>query len=79
VFELVDALLKKRKKRRMMVLGLVMDVVRYLMLTRALKLPGYRKLSPTFVAGCGILEASLSLFKLFIKSSQVVHQQRINK
>lgn len=56
-------LVKGRRKLRFLVLETVLSIMRFLMLVKSLKLPGYDYFDPVFVSICGLISASLGLFK----------------
>lgn len=63
--QFLKKLIKGRRKLRFLILETVLSIMRFLMLVKSLKLPGYDYFDPVFVSICGLISASLGLFKAF--------------
>lgn len=72
--DLTHSLIKARSKRRFQTLEMFINVLRIIMLSKSLRLPGSDRLSRVFYCMCGVISVALSLFKLLThKSSPVVN------
>ena len=65
-------MIKGRRKLRFLVLETVLSVMRFLMLVKSLKLPGYNYFDPIFVSICGLISAGLGLFKVLYEKKIVI-------
>lgn len=68
---IIDDLLSTRKEYRIHKLNVIVSILRYLMLTKALNLPGAQHMSRIFVSICGILSMSFMVFTLLLGNSVV--------
>lgn len=66
VSTIVDALLSARRQFRFRVIDVIINILRFFMLWKSLKLPYSQFLSKEFVAVCGIVTSSFSLFSMFV-------------
>jgi hypothetical protein len=46
--------------------------MRFLMLVKSLKLPGYTYVDPVFVSICGVVSAGLALFKVLYEKKIII-------
>jgi len=49
-----------------------LSVMRFLMLVKSLKLPGYNYFDPVFVSVCGLISAGLGLFKVLYEKKIII-------
>lgn len=65
-------MIKGRRKLRFLILETVLSVMRFLMLVKSLKLPGYNYFDPIFVSICGVISAGLGLFKVLYEKKIII-------
>ena len=73
--ELIGRLLSARREFRFRVIDVIINLLRFFMLWKSLHLPWSRRLSKEFVAICGILSTSFSLFSMLV-GEEIVQIQR---
>lgn len=71
-FEILTKLLAHRRKLRFMYLDLVQNILRLVMLVKALGLPGSKQLSPILIASVGVTTSALAVFKVLTEQPTVV-------
>ncbi|KAL4473884.1 hypothetical protein ABPG74_022748 [Tetrahymena malaccensis] len=75
IYELCNKLIKKRRKRRFEWFEVTIDVCRFFMLYKGLKLPAYKIVDPAFIGLCGVMSSTMSLMKMIIDKKIFVSVQ----
>jgi len=77
-YDVIRLLIRRRRKRRYQMLEVIHSVLRLVMLSKSLKLPGYSHLEPVFVAFCGLTSSVMSLFKAFTEKQKLLKIEENN-
>ena len=64
----LDKAIGARSKRRFQTFEMIINILRFLMLAKSLKLPGFKHISSIFQSICGIVSGTFSLFKLLTRN-----------